>query len=530
MQITDYTGIFTTHANDIWFKIYNANIPAGIGPGLSQSGYKFLAQVIDLDKLTSEDRQYLGDYTFVPDKNGNAWFSINKIVDAVISNSQLDIGNLYQSLGLLPNYYDNIMDPDIPGYCKYNLRLGNVWNPQLQFNYNFDYSGNTGLSFSTPHYLLANDEIIINTYDPTTLIGQKVNTTVVSVIDDYAIEINEPYSLGNIAVGTIIFAKQWLTSLPNPYYAWNGAIDYGQENQVGGSFGGWADDNLVIRFNPADFSTSGQFLTPFGLTNSQEAKKVLIDDVETLTFLLPHRWYASDNGNDYYTNFNYVVTTYDNNWITQSSTSYSLNFTEINSLDEISGYNKFTIGSGPVNILQNMPSALPTNYYSVDLQFIQNYLGFTFSCSTGPYYYQIDTTCSPFNNVRLIWTNRLGGYDCFNFRLNSQRNESIRRKEYKSILKPLYTTGDRGDTTITVDTDEIWTINTDWITEQEYLALNDLITSIDVFVVEYSDAEPAVYPIIIVDNSYTQKTQLTEKLFNMTVKYKLAYEKYIQYR
>jgi hypothetical protein len=37
-----------------------------------------------------------------------------------------------------------------------------------------------------------------------------------------------------------------------------------------------------------------------------------------------------------------------------------------------------------------------------------------------------------------------------------------------------------------------------------------------------------LYPIIITDTSYTQKTQLTDKLFNMTLTYELAYDKYIQ--
>lgn len=530
MQITNYTGIFTTDTNDIWFKIYNSNIPAGIAPGLSQSGYKFLTQVINLDKLTGADYEYLGNYTFVPDRNGNSYFSVSKIVDSIIGNNQNDSTyNLDINIGLHPQYYYDIISPDINGYSRYALRIGNVWNPQLQFTSNFDYGGNIGLSFSTPHYLQVYDEITINTYDPTTLVGQKIVTDVVSVIDDYSIEINEPYSLGYIYTGTIVFAKNFSYSSPN-FYTYNGAINYGQENQDGGVFGGWVDDNLVFTFDPNDFTISGQFLTPFGGATTSQAKKVLINDYETLTFLLPHNWFNN------YTDFEYLITNYDNNWNAISQVAYPITFTEINSLEELSGYNKFTIGSGPVNLYNNIIFPIappPTNYYSVELKFVYTYEGYTDYYFTPRYYYEIETDCSPFENVRLVWTNRLGGYDCFNFRMNSQRNESIKRKEYKSILKPFYKTGDREDTTITVETDEVWTINSNWITEQEYLALNDLITSIDVSLVVYDNSIPSVpvvYPITIVDNSYTQKTQLTEKLFNMTVKYKIAYEKYIQYR
>ena len=531
-SISNYNGIFTTVANDIWFQITNSDIPLGIAPGLSQSGYKFLAQVINLDKLTAADYEYLGNYSFVPDRDGNSYFSVKTILDTIVRNNQNDSEyNLDINIGLYPIYYYDIISPDINGYSRYALRIGNVWNPQLQFTSNFDYGGNIGLSFSTPHYLQVYDEITINTYDPTTLVGQKIVTDVVSVIDNYSIEINEPYSLGYIYTGTIVYAKNFSYSSVS-FYTYNGAINYGQENinpLSGGVFGGWVDDNLVFTFDTGDYSTSGQFLTPFGGTSSQHPKKVLINDYETLTFLLPNDWFL------YYSDFVYVITNYDNNWVTQSSYSYPVVFTEINSLEELSGYNKFTIGSGPVNLYDNIIFPIlppPTNYYSVDLQFTATYGG-TFSASTGPYYYEIETDCSPFENVRLVWINRLGGYDCFNFRMNSKRNESIKRKEYKSILKPLYKTGDREDTTITVETDEVWTINSNWVTEQEYIALNDLITSIDVSLVVYSDTTPSypvVYPITIVDNSYTQKTQLTEKLFNMTVKYKIAYEKYIQYR
>ena len=132
-----------------------------------------------------------------------------------------------------------------------------------------------------------------------------------------------------------------------------------------------------------------------------------------------------------------------------------------------------------------------------------------------------------------MWINRLGGFDFFNFRMNSQRNENIERKEFRRPLGPNYTTGARPKIQLKVDVTEEWTINTDWITEKEYLALNDLLTSLEVYVLStsYTDSGSPVltpYPIVIVDNTYTQKTQLTDKIFNMTLTYRQAYKKYIQ--
>jgi len=117
----------------------------------------------------------------------------------------------------------------------------------------------------------------------------------------------------------------------------------------------------------------------------------------------------------------------------------------------------------------------------------------------------------------------MGGYDYFTFNKDKKRTVAINRTEYKQVLDIAYEFGDRGDVVLAQDVQYTFTLNSDWISEETYLWLEELVTSPEVYIVTFLDSKYKLDPIVITDTSYVIKTRLRDKIFNLTLNYKLAY-------
>ena len=102
-------------------------------------------------------------------------------------------------------------------------------------------------------------------------------------------------------------------------------------------------------------------------------------------------------------------------------------------------------------------------------------------------YYKVDTQCSIYNKMRVCFLNRMGGFDYFNFRLDSKKSISITRNEYNKVLNWNYNVGDRGKTILAQKAEEVWTITSNWITEKDSIWLEELLTSPEVFILGNDD-------------------------------------------
>ncbi len=131
--------------------------------------------------------------------------------------------------------------------------------------------------------------------------------------------------------------------------------------------------------------------------------------------------------------------------------------------------------------------------------------------------------CLLYENVRIVFLNRMGGYDYFTFNKDKKRTVAINRTEYKQVLDIAYEFGDRGDVVLAQDVQYTFTLNSDWISEETYLWLEELVTSPEVYIVTFLDSKYKLDPIVITDTSYVIKTRLRDKIFNLTLNYKLAY-------
>lgn len=136
---------------------------------------------------------------------------------------------------------------------------------------------------------------------------------------------------------------------------------------------------------------------------------------------------------------------------------------------------------------------------------------------------KINYNCSLYDDVRIIFLNRMGGYDFWTFNKDNKKTVNINRTEFKKTLDPFYTIGDRGYTTLHQNIDYTYSLNSDWISEYDYSYLEELITSPNIYIQMFDETNsPYLLPINITDTSYQLKTQLRDKLFNLTINYKYS--------
>jgi len=132
--------------------------------------------------------------------------------------------------------------------------------------------------------------------------------------------------------------------------------------------------------------------------------------------------------------------------------------------------------------------------------------------------FNIDQKCSKYTPVRLHWLNRLGGYDAFNFNLKSEEESKVTRNSYVSQPHTFsgtswdYTKASRGRTEYNVETQEMLTINTDFLTESESTWMNDLFTS----PIIYQELNNELIAVNIDGRGIKKQTSLNDKLMQYT--------------
>jgi len=135
-------------------------------------------------------------------------------------------------------------------------------------------------------------------------------------------------------------------------------------------------------------------------------------------------------------------------------------------------------------------------------------------------------TCSQYENVRLHYLNKLGGFDVFNFNKNTINAMTIDRKQFKAPLPIGYSKSDRLKTNYNTTINDRITINSDWISEEQSALLEQLATS----PIIYLERSPTNFIAVnILNAEYEIKTFLTDrKMFNVTFEIEYSYSRYRQ--
>lgn len=466
---------------DLWYRVNSAS------SSISNFKYVFRPQY-RLEPFTGAYTQ-LSIYRVPPrPTTGDGLFSPHRVLKSFIQNKV----NPYQT-AFVSGFNSSL--PGIPAsYIDYNTRYGFEYSPNIPWYNTGSASGLLTLTFSSPHGLQVGDVLILDKdnkninpqYDGTCSVSQVINTVQIRTDITYGIA----QTSGN-ETGVITTLQRLTATSSTGKYTWNGTRQYLQgDTDFTGQF--------ILASQSTDFLTNWQ---------SSTYKSIQLDDYETVSMILRSATFST-----------MFVETYNSG----GSLLNTYGFTISNS----NNYNRVDFGIGPANLINAGVSFTDVSTY----RFYMKYFGLTSSVIR---YYKIDNQCSNYEKVRLCFLNRAGGFEYFNFTLDSKRTVNISRIEYEKVLAYNYTIGDRGKTILAQKAEPKMMINSNWITEKESYWLEELLTSPEVYVLGNSStlntaATGYKLPIVITDNSYEVKTYLRNQVFNLQLNFKYAYDLNLQ--
>lgn len=146
----------------------------------------------------------------------------------------------------------------------------------------------------------------------------------------------------------------------------------------------------------------------------------------------------------------------------------------------------------------------------------------------------IDDDCKGFETIRLAYLNRLGTYDYYNFTKKSTRTTAVQKNTFKSSYGTWqgdnYTYGsfEGGTNNYGVTANETIEANSDFMTEAEAAALEELFTSPSVFMQNDTTSYYAYEPVVITESSYVKQTKANDKVIQYVIGLHKSHNKRIQ--
>lgn len=130
----------------------------------------------------------------------------------------------------------------------------------------------------------------------------------------------------------------------------------------------------------------------------------------------------------------------------------------------------------------------------------------------------IDTTCQKYSPIRLHWLNNLGGFDAYTFTKVSRNFTDIERKMFKKFQPLNYPKTFRAKTNYYTKLTDTIQINSDGLTDAEWIGLKELVLS-PVVMMEYG----ATYiPVNIKESNYEEKQYINDRQISslqLTIEY-----------
>ena len=278
-------------------------------------------------------------------------------------------------------------------------------------------------------------------------------------ICDYYLEFREEYDTSTYCNGGTTVSAIMETS--GIKYAWNGALQEREFLEY--------DENTFITDD-----SSARFLT-----NAPNSLLIGVHDKFNLNYINKESFEVTAA----------EVKTYDINGNLLNTFRYDVSG-EFTAADETYKH-IVSFGCGPNNLNTLAPNSgsLPvidndTHTYTIQLKESTNYVS---EIKT----FEIDRKCSVFVNKRFWFLNRLGGFDSYSYKLKSRRNIQIDRLEYYknsyaiTLSSPDYfytrLLSERGKTLLSVRASENFNYNSDWMSENESIWMEELFTSPEVY-------------------------------------------------
>ena len=132
------------------------------------------------------------------------------------------------------------------------------------------------------------------------------------------------------------------------------------------------------------------------------------------------------------------------------------------------------------------------------------------------------------DKIRLGWVNSRGGWDYFNFTKRSEFTDEIDRKTYRKVLfngtTTVFSSNDRGLQDRRNLMQQVLSITSDYISENEFTFLRSLLVSNQVTWLSTDAGKAVQIPVKLDDTNYTEKKTRDGKLYNLTLKVRIANE------
>jgi hypothetical protein len=434
--LTTPTALEPTNA-PLWFRTNSTS------SGLTDFKYIFRPEY-KIEPFASTSYTTLGTYRIPPRPNGGeGLFSPHRTLKSFL---QPQI-----------NPYVNPFGFEAASLVNYRIKYGFEYNPDRIFTDTINVSGNMGITFSATHPFIVGDILTLNKNNKNFNPQYDGTCSVVSVPNAFSLKTNKAFSSTLLTNESGVVTSHFrISATTSEFSTWNGTRQY-TERQT----------SFLPYLLGTQSGTLGKFLTNYNSTY----KPVRLNDYETLSMILP-----TSPLQPYYLN----VKTY-----TSAGTligTYGLTYST-------NTYRKLDAGVGPMNLINaGIPFISSTGSNVVDSYevFIRNASGVGAGVSETRKF-KIDTRCSNYENQRIVFLNRLGGWDYFNFTLDSKKSITISRTEYEKILDWNYTIGDRGKTILAQKAETRMAINSDWITEKDSMWLEELLTSPEVYLMPYTN-------------------------------------------
>jgi hypothetical protein len=144
-------------------------------------------------------------------------------------------------------------------------------------------------------------------------------------------------------------------------------------------------------------------------------------------------------------------------------------------------------------------------------------------------FYPYSSNCI-YENVRLAWWSPVsGGFDYFNFDKKNEESIEVERKRVQRVVGNYstassgftYNTADRGLMEGDIETRTYLTITSDYIRENEFALLKNLVRSKAVYII---NDDGSILPVVIEDNGFTSRRTRDGKVYNLTLRVRYSNE------
>jgi hypothetical protein len=380
----------------------------------------------------------------------------------------------------------------------YYIRLGESYNPGLQFVDTFNFLGLLSLTFSVAPDLNIGDIIRIDKddksinpeYDGTASVSGKSLAGTLIITD-------KPFGITSSNEGGNIIEVTKLVATSSRLSTFNGTRQY---------------DEILTNFR-STYELNDTFFNRKFLTSFVGEKPIYYKDgeyatYETLSFLL------GTQSNTTWNSLGFKIQTFDKDntpllTLTQSmNTAFKTGTPRYDGAVGTANLVGFNVGGNPL---------MNNNVDKYNVTLFENVGGLTFSETRT---YKIKRQCREYELITLAFLNKLGGIDYWTFNLLSKYQSRINRTTIQKVLQYNYKIGDRGRQVIDQEIREEWTINTDYLNDDEALFIKELVESPEVYYLDGIN----MLPIIITSDTYDFKSTLNNILIQYTINFVKAYD------